>query len=89
MGVLLETKNLEAFYGSSQVLFGIDFALNAGGITTILGANGAGKTTTLRSLCGMVKTIGEILLDGQRIDGKPTEKIMRQQKRVWYGLCFN
>jgi len=77
MGVLLETKNLEAFYGPSQVLFGIDFALEEGGITTILGANGAGKTTTLRSLCGMVKTTGEISFDGQRIDGKMTEVIIR------------
>ena len=77
MDVLLETKNLEAFYGPSQVLFGIDFALEEGGITTILGANGAGKTTTLRSLCGMVKTTGEISFDGQRIDGKPTEVIIR------------
>ena len=65
MGVLLETKNLEAFYGPSQVLFGIDFALEEGGITTIRGANGAGKTT------------GEISFDGQRIDGKPTEGIIR------------
>ena len=77
MGLFLETKNLEAFYGPSQVLFGINFALNEGDITTILGANGAGKTTTLRSLCGMVKTAGEISFDGQRIDGKPTEKIIR------------
>jgi branched-chain amino acid transport system ATP-binding protein len=77
MGLLLETKNLEAFYGPSQVLFGIDFALEEGGITTILGANGAGKTTTLRSLCGMVKMAGEIRFDGQRIDGKPTEMIVR------------
>ena len=77
MGILLETKNLDAFYGLSQVLFGIDFALEEGGITTILGANGAGKTTTLRSVCGMVKTAGEISFGGKRIDGKPTEKIIR------------
>ena len=77
MGLLLETKNLEAFYGPSQVLFGIDFSLKEGDITTILGANGAGKTTTLRSLCGMVKTSGEISFDGHRIDGKPTEVIIR------------
>jgi branched-chain amino acid transport system ATP-binding protein len=77
MGLLLETKKLEAFYGLSQVLFGIDFALEEGDITTILGANGAGKTTTLKSLCGMVKTTGEISFDGHRIDGKPTEGIIR------------
>ena len=74
---LLEVNNLEASYGPTQVLFGIDFTLERGGITTILGANGAGKTTTLRSLCGMVKTRGEIHFDGQRIDGKVTEEIVR------------
>ena len=78
MGKLLETKGLEAFYGPSQVLFGIDFFLEEGTIVTILGANGAGKTTTLRSLCGMVKTGGEITFDGQRIDGRATEWIIRK-----------
>jgi branched-chain amino acid transport system ATP-binding protein len=46
-----------------------------GGITTILGANGAGKTTTLRALSGMVRTRGEIVFAGRRIDNLPTEKI--------------
>jgi branched-chain amino acid transport system ATP-binding protein len=77
MGVLLETKHLQAFYGPNQALFGIDFSLDQGGITTILGGNGAGKTTTLRSLCQMVKTAGEIFFAGQRIDGKLTEWIIR------------
>jgi branched-chain amino acid transport system ATP-binding protein len=77
MAAFLAVKNLEASYGAIQVLFGIDFALEQGDITTILGANGAGKTTTLRSLCGMVKTRGEISFDGQRIESKPTEEIVR------------
>ena len=46
---LLEVSKLEAFYGQTQVLRGLDFSLEEGGITTILGANGAGKTTTLRA----------------------------------------
>ena len=78
MGVLLEAKNLEAAYGLTKALHGLDFNLEEGGITTILGANGAGKTTTLRAVCGMVKTSGEITFDGQRIDGKPTETIVKQ-----------
>jgi branched-chain amino acid transport system ATP-binding protein len=56
----------------------MDFAVEEGGITTILGANGAGKTTTLRAVCGMVKTQGEITLAGTRIDGRATESIVRQ-----------
>jgi branched-chain amino acid transport system ATP-binding protein len=74
---MLQVRGLHAFYGSTHVLHGVDFDVAKGGITTILGANGAGKTTTLRAMCGMVKTQGEILLAGERIDGKPTENIVR------------
>lgn len=74
---LLEAENLEAQYGWTKVLHGLSFAVEAGGITTILGANGAGKTTTLRAVCQMVKTSGQVRFDGQRIDGKTTEDIVR------------
>ncbi len=77
MARLLEVKGLFAHYGPTEVLHGIDFGVEEGGITTILGANGAGKTTTLRAVCGMVRTRGEMVLDGQRIDGKATESIVR------------
>ena len=77
MPALLEAKNLEAQYGWTKVLHGLAFAVEAGGITAILGANGAGKTTTLRAVCGMVKTAGEIRFEGRRIDGKATEDIVR------------
>lgn len=74
---ILQVRKLHAQYGPTRVLHGIDFDVQPGGITTILGANGAGKTTTLRAMCGMVRTQGEITLDGTRIDGKPTESIVR------------
>jgi branched-chain amino acid transport system ATP-binding protein len=77
MPTLLEARNLRAFYAQAEVLHGIDFALDEGGITTILGANGAGKTTTLRAVCGMVRTQGEIRFDARRIDGRQTEEIAR------------
>ena len=77
MPALLEAENLEAQYGWTKVLHGLGFAVETGGITAILGANGAGKTTTLRAVCGMVKTAGEIRFEGQRIDGKATEDIVR------------
>jgi branched-chain amino acid transport system ATP-binding protein len=77
MATLLEARNLRAFYSQAEVLHGIDFALDQGGITTILGANGAGKTTTLRAVCGMVRTQGEISFDALRIDGRKTEEIAR------------
>ena len=72
---LLEVKGLKAFYRQTQALYGVDFELEEGSITTILGANGAGKTTTLRSISRMVRTIGEIKFDGQDITGLSTEKV--------------
>src|SRR6266567_3441520 len=60
MNRFLEARGLCAFYGATQVLFGIDLSIDEGGITTLLGANGAGKTTTLRSLSGMCRTNADI-----------------------------
>ena len=77
MARLLEVRGLHAQYGATRVLHGMDFGVEEGGITTILGANGAGKTTTLRAVCGMVKTQGEIAFAGERIDGRATESIVR------------
>ena len=74
---LLEVRGLHASYGPTRVLHGIDFALEPGSITTLLGANGAGKTTTLRALCAMVRVAGEVTFDGQRIERRATEDIVR------------
>ena len=75
---LLEVRGLAAQYGPTKVLHGIDFAVAAAGITTVLGANGAGKTTLLRAVCNMIKTSGEVRLAGERIDGLATEAIVRR-----------
>jgi branched-chain amino acid transport system ATP-binding protein len=75
--MMLEVAGLDAFYGQNQALYGIDFVLDEGQIRTLLGANGAGKTTILRSICGMVRTAGDIRLDGKRISGWGTEDIVR------------
>ena len=77
MSKLLEVKKLCASYGATQVLFDVDFSLETGHITAILGANGAGKTTTLRALCQVVKTSGSIELDGTQVVGKSTESVVR------------
>ncbi len=74
---MLSVAGLQAFYGESQALHGIDFTLDKGGIITLLGANGAGKTTVLRALCGMVRMTGEIRFDDRRIEGRATEEIVR------------
>ncbi len=73
----LEVAGLEAFYGQTQALFGIDLTLEAGSITTVLGANGAGKTTTLRAISALVLTRGRITFDGRRIEQLSPEAIAR------------
>jgi branched-chain amino acid transport system ATP-binding protein len=77
MSKLLEVNKLCAWYGATQVLYDVDFSLEAGHITAILGANGAGKTTTLRALCQVVRTSGSIQFDGQQLVGKSTEAVVR------------
>ncbi len=74
---LLRAEGLQAWYGATQVLHGIDFEVARGSVTALLGANGAGKTTTLRALCGMVRTRGSIAFDGARIEARATEDIVR------------
>jgi branched-chain amino acid transport system ATP-binding protein len=74
---LLEVSRLRAAYGQTRVLHGLDFSMQEGSITALLGANGAGKTTTLRALCGMVRTEGEVRFCGQGIARRATEDIAR------------
>jgi len=75
---LLELHQVEAGYGASQVLFGVDLALREGEVATLLGRNGMGKTTTLRALFGLVELkAGEIRFDGQALNGRLTDAIAR------------
>ena len=78
MPALLEAKGLHAAYGETKVLHGIDFVVEEGGVTALLGANGAGKTTTLRAICGMVRTQGELNSGGEFILGMATEDVVRR-----------
>ena len=75
MAPILELRSVKAFYGQSEVVHGIDLAVEEGGMTVLLGANGAGKTTTLRAICGMVRSEGEIVFAGKRLDRRATEDI--------------
>jgi branched-chain amino acid transport system ATP-binding protein len=77
MSVLLSVRGLEASYGDFKVLNGLDFDIEEGSVTTLLGANGAGKTTTLRALCGMIRRSGTIEFDGRDIVRLRTEDIVR------------
>jgi branched-chain amino acid transport system ATP-binding protein len=77
MTALLKIKALNAYYGQVQALHGLEFSLDEGSVTTLLGANGAGKTTTLRAICNMVRTTGAIEFGGEPLSGRPTENIVR------------
>src|SRR3546814_13003970 len=61
----LEIRDLNAFYGDTQVLFDVSIDVQEGGVTALLGANGAGKTTTLRAVSGAVKRKGSVFFQGR------------------------
>ncbi len=75
---LLELRGLNAWYGESHILHGVDLYINAGEVVTLLGRNGAGKTTTMKSIMGIVwKRTGSIRFDGQETIGLPSNRIAR------------
>ncbi|MEC7257635.1 MAG: ABC transporter ATP-binding protein, partial [Pseudomonadota bacterium] len=68
---MLVLKDVTAHYGTSQALFGMSLALNAGSVVTLLGRNGMGKTTTINTIMGIVKASGgSITFDGQELVGR-------------------
>jgi len=76
MSALLEIEGLEAGYGTSPVLFGLDLAVNEGEVVTLLGRNGMGKTTTVRAIFGLADVRGgSIRWRGERIDALAPERI--------------
>ena len=77
MKALLDVADLFAGYSAENVLRGVSFSVEQGGITAILGANGAGKTTLLRAVSGMLRRRGSIRFDGQPIERIATEDIAR------------
>lgn len=77
MKKVLEIQNLKAGYGRISVLHGISIAVKEGSIAVLLGANGAGKTTTLRAISGLLKSEGNVLLDGNEINGQSADRIAR------------
>ena len=75
---LLHVEGLEAWYGESHILHGVNLEVRPGELVTLLGRNGAGKTTTLRSLMGMVpRRVGSVVLDGKETIRLPPHRIAR------------
>jgi branched-chain amino acid transport system ATP-binding protein len=77
-GGLLQCSAICGGYGISEVLFGIDCSIGAGEVVGLLGRNGMGKSTTIKHLVGVLRPRrGEVVFDGQRIDGKAANEIAR------------
>jgi branched-chain amino acid transport system ATP-binding protein len=75
---LLEVAGLEAWYGESHILHGVDFEVREGEVVTLLGRNGAGKTTTLKSIMGIIgKRRGSVTFEGHEIIRAPADRIAR------------
>jgi len=75
---MLKIDQIRTFYGNIQALHDVSIEVKEGEIVTLIGANGAGKTTTLMSICGITPPRdGEILLDGDAINGLSPENIVK------------
>jgi branched-chain amino acid transport system ATP-binding protein len=75
---VLKIADLQAFYGESHVLQGVNCHVNQGEVVTLLGRNGAGRTTTLRALLGLVgRRSGSVLINGRQAIGLPAHQIAR------------
>ena len=76
--MLLEVSGLEAFYGASQALFGVDLAIDDGEVVALLGRNGMGKTTTICSILGLLRSRnGRVRFGGTETSGLPAHRIAR------------
>jgi branched-chain amino acid transport system ATP-binding protein len=74
----LQIANLEAWYGESHILHGVDFHVRPGEVVTLLGRNGAGKTTTLKSIMGIVgKRKGSVRFESKELISSASDKIAR------------
>lgn len=77
-GALLSVRGLQAWYGESHILHGVDFDIMPGEVMTLLGRNGAGKTTTLKAIMGLVsRRAGSVRFDGRELVALLPERIAR------------
>ncbi|BBN93685.1 branched-chain amino acid ABC transporter ATP-binding protein [Deinococcus grandis] len=79
MTPLLSVQDLNAFYGQSHVLRGVNLHVNPGEVVSLIGRNGAGKTTTLKSVMGVLRSrTGQITFGGQDISRLPSNRVAAQ-----------
>jgi branched-chain amino acid transport system ATP-binding protein len=75
---VLELRDVHTYYGRIHALRGVSLEVKSSEVVTLIGSNGAGKTTTLKTIIGTLHPQGgQITLDGGRIDGLPTNRVVR------------
>ncbi|MFX9188966.1 ATP-binding cassette domain-containing protein, partial [Acinetobacter baumannii] len=74
---MLELTDIDAFYGNSRALQGINLMVGNGEFLSVLGRNGVGRSTTVKAIMGEVPPQGTIRFKGQDIAGLPSHKIAR------------
>ncbi len=72
---MLEVANLQAYYGKSHVLHGVDLAVGEGEIVCLLGRNGVGRSTTAKAIMGLVDCTGRVVFKGTDLMGRKTYEI--------------
>ena len=77
MSRLLHLSGIEASYGASQALFGVDLNVAEGEVVALMGRNGMGKSTTIKVICRMLANTGTLELDGRDISALPSYKAAR------------
>lgn len=75
---MLEVKNLNAYYGRSHILQGVNLIIKEGEIVSLLGRNGVGRSTTCKAIMGLVKPQGSIIYKQEEIAGLPTHTIAQK-----------
>ena len=90
---LLSVRNLEAWHGAAQALFGIGLELQAGEVVALVGRNGAGKSSTLKAMMGLLRARGAVELNGVPLESLPPHRRARfglgyvpEERRIFTGL---
>ena len=77
--MLLEVRDITAFYGTSQALFGVDLSLSEGEVLALMGRNGMGKSTTIRAICNLTPPkSGTIAFAGRSTAGEAAFRVARR-----------
>ena len=77
---MLEVNELNAYYGKSHILRGVNLKIDKGEIVSLLGRNGVGRSTTCKAIMGEVEPLGSIKFNGKELSGK---KLSRSLSWVW------